>query len=127
MLYEMYLLFWVMCIVFTMACFQPQNRGQLFFPLITFLLWQSLAVFGTEIDFIWAGSINVVEAHQAMGDPGYEWLIGLSYVFHGIGLVMLLFGLYDTFIVAKSALMDYDDAFKSGKPYDIFPRYRSPK
>jgi len=123
MLVELYMLLWITALLFTVCSFVW--RGQLFFPLICFLLWNALAIFGTTIEFVGFGSTNVLPIYsKGMGDPSWEWMIGLSWVFHGLGMGMLLFGIYDTLIVARSAVVDLDEGVKSGKPYQIFERYQ---
>jgi hypothetical protein len=122
MLVELYMLLWITALLFTVCSFVW--RGQLFFPLICFLLWNVLAVFSTSIEFIGFGSTGVLPIYsKQMGDPSWEWMTGLAWVFHGMGVAMLLFAIVDTFLVARSAVVDLDEKMKNGKPYELFERY----
>jgi hypothetical protein len=115
------LLFWVTCIVLTLAVFKW--RGQLFFPIMAFTAWNGLALFIGCINWMGFGSVNQIEAMKCMGDPSYEWLIGLGYFFHGMGIGMLLLGIYDTFIVARTGVLQLDESVRTGqKKYDLFER-----
>jgi hypothetical protein len=93
--------------------------------MVAFLSWNALAIFITRVHVQGFGSVNPIDVYMDMGDPGDEWLIGLGYYFHGIGLIMLFYTIYTIFISAKSTVQDVEEGVRSGRQYDMFERYRN--
>ena len=91
---------WLSSIVFTICAFIW--RKHVLFALLAAVFWFSLGMGMQQLDFIWHGDINPITYDIEMGDLSGE--LGLFYLFHGCGFVMLLYALYNGFIIAKGDL-----------------------
>jgi hypothetical protein len=107
---ELYLMLWLTTLVFTIASFIWKEI--LFFPILSFVLWNVLALLSGDITYVGFGSQAVIAQTYEGGDPeiGYS----LIYLMHGIGVMMLLYGFGNLWGQARK---DINDGF-SGKRRD---------
>ena len=97
MLADLLVLLWVTTLVFTiLAIIYPQR---FFLLLIPFFLWNVLGMAMSDIVYIGYGSMNIITQEYKLGDPYHPtWQI---WVFHGIGIIFLIYAVGTYFQMAS--------------------------
>ena len=104
----MFYLLWVTALVFTLCAFIW--RDQFFFPLISFTLWNAMAILVTSIDFIGFGSINIIT--YTMDPNVVAGTSGLMWIFHGLGIAMMVYGVGNLLRETESSLKTLTPVYK---------------
>jgi hypothetical protein len=106
-----WLMLWVSSIVFTICSFIW--RKHVLFAFLAAIFWFACGQGMTQLDFYWAGDINPITYDLEMGDHGGD--IGLFYLFHGCGWVMIVYALYNGFLIMKGDAK----TIMSGRGYEM--------
>lgn len=85
---EMYMLLFLLALVFNVCAFIWSDR--LFIIIMSFVLWEVVAVSGGTVSYVGFGSQNVIPQTYSAGDP--LWPAFIMQVPAGVGIMMLMFG-----------------------------------
>jgi hypothetical protein len=96
MLVEVWTLLFLATLVFTiLSIIYPQR---FFLLIIPFILWNVLGLCAASLCYIGFGSLNPIKQCYEIGDPEHpEWQL---WIFHGIGMIFLVYAVGTYFQMA---------------------------
>ncbi len=104
-------LLWLTSLVFTISSFVKDWRKLMIFPLLAGICWNVTALAFVQVHYVGYGSTNIIIYTHELGDWSGD--IGLIYLMHGVGVIMLAFAIYNGLLVAKGDL----DIVEKGEAY----------
>jgi len=107
-----WILLWITSLVFTVCSFVKDWRKLMIFPLLAGVFWNVTALSLTQIHYVGYGSTNIIIYSHELGDWSGD--VGLMYLCHGVGVIMLVFALYNGLLVAKGDL----DMVEKGRAFE---------